>query len=367
MILLLALACTSDTNPDTADTSAPAVDPLSWDLAVAGPYNVGFRSWPITYTPAPGMEPRTVLFQIWYPTEDTDGEAVFYSAGFPDTGTVAPVAWADASLAPSPWGATYPVHAYSHGYQGYGGSSAFLMRHFASHGWIGVAVDHTNNTLMDHRDPMPTAVYVARPRDISAALDTLEALPDGDPLQGLADTSKVLLSGHSFGNYTTWAAAGARYDNAAARCDAGQVATGTCTQAERDAFAAGSDDPRVVATIPMAGTIDRGWFGDEGPAQAGVPVLAMSGTNDQIGQREQFDAMQGVDFTWIDLEGGCHQAFALGGCGNLPTDEGFAIVDTYAMAFARLKVLGADDSRARAILDGSEAVSERVAWAHKDP
>ena len=363
-LLLLALACTG---ADTGDTAAPAdaPDPLAWDLAVAGPYNVGFRSWPITYTPAPGMPARTLLLQVWYPTEDTEGEPVFYSSAFPDSGTTAPVAWADATLAPSPWGDTYPVHAYSHGYKGFGASSGFLMRHFATHGWIAVAVDHTGNTLMDHRDPMPTEVYVARPRDISAALDTLEQLPADDPLAGAADTSRVLLSGHSFGNYTTWAAAGATYDNAQARCAAGDVASGVCTDAELAAMVAGSDDPRIVATIPMAGTLDQGWFGAEGHQAVGVPVLMMSGTLDPVGQTEQWERMRGVDYTWIDLEGGCHQAFAMGGCGGLPTDEGFTIVNTWAMAFARAHVLEARDARVDGILDGSESVSPRVAFARR--
>jgi hypothetical protein len=75
--------------------------------------------------------------------------------------------------------------------------------------------------------------------------------------------------------------------------------------------------------------------------------------------------MRGVDYTWIDLEGGCHQAFAMGGCGGLPTDEGFTIVNTWAMAFARAHVLEARDARVDGILDGSESVSPRVAFARR--
>lgn len=344
-LLLLALACTP-VEPD-APGDLP-VDPLSWPITVPGPYGVGYRIWEATYDLL--GEQRTIAVQVWYPTEDTDGEEVAYTAGFPD-----PEALLDASLAEPVYDGHFPVMAYSHGWQGYGGSSAFLMRHYASHGWVVVAPDHTGNTFMDHRDPLPTAIYVARPNDVSVALDALE---DDAVLGAASDTSHVLLSGHSFGAYTTWASLGARFDGAEAKCDAGDVPEGTCTDAERDAFAAGFRDPRVVATIPMAGDLDRSWFGEAGELSAEGPVLFMGGTMDDVGQVAQFDQMGDIAFTWLELEGGCHQTFGIGTCGSLDTDEGYAMVDTYALAFGRRHVLG--DTTMDGILDGSELIDARA-------
>ena len=365
LALLALLACGGN---DASDSAPPAdtsgtVDPLAWDLAAEGPYRTGYRELATTYTPAPGLAARTIPVGVWYPTQDTEGAPAIYTSGFPDTGGTSAPSIADASLADTPWGTQHPVLVYSHGWQGYGGSSSFLMRHFASHGWIVVAPDHVGNTLMDHRDPLPTAIYVARPRDASAALDLLAQLPADDPLAGRADTSRVVLSGHSFGVFTTWSAGGARFTQVETVCDAGDVPEGSCTDAERAALAGGLGDPRVVATIPMAGSWDRRWFGLDGPGFASGPVLALTGSNDDVGQAAQWDDLTGVDFTWADLEGGCHQTFGIGSCGSLPMDEGFRMVDTLAMAFARVHLFG--DAGAAGYLDGTVDLGPKVRLQHK--
>ena len=66
----------------------------------------------------------------------------------------------------------------------------------------------------------------------------------------------------------------------------------------------------------------------------------------------------GVERTWIDLAGGCHQTFALGACGTLDVAEGYRVVNAYALAFGRAQLL--DDDSVAAILNGSEAVSDVV-------
>ena len=50
--------------------------------------------------------------------------------------------------------------------------------------------------------------------------------------------------------------------------------------------------------------------------------------------------MGAIDFAWVELDGGCHQTFALGGCNTLDTDLGFHVVQTVLVAFARHTVLG---------------------------
>ena len=75
----------------------------------------------------------------------------------------------------------YPVHVYSHGNMGFGGASPFLMRHFASHGWVVVAPDHTGNTFTDHDNSLMPELVFRRPKDIADSVDWLFEFPDRSP------------------------------------------------------------------------------------------------------------------------------------------------------------------------------------------
>ena len=331
-------------------------------LDAPGPFRVGFRSFEHTYQPVGVPEPRTILVNVWYPTEaEPDGFA------HPTYGFLIddPEALVDAPAAAPVHEGGYPVHVHSHGSQGFGGTSAFLMRHFASQGWVCVAPDHTGNTLVDNWDPRPTAMYFLRSTDITAALDAVGALPSTDPLAAAA-LDHVLLSSHSFGVHTAWATAGATFDVAAitTRCDAGEL---TCTPAELAVFAAGVRDPRVVAAIGMAGALKPEWFGTTGHRSVTIPMMSMSGSEDPVGADVQFAQAAdtpALDMIWLDLAGGCHQTFALGWCDTLDGETGFRIVRTYAMAFARRHVLGAESPELEAILGGAAAVDPAVSFHH---
>ncbi|MCB9761827.1 MAG: hypothetical protein H6739_18500 [Alphaproteobacteria bacterium] len=350
-MLLLLLACTG---PD--DTAAPAPDPLSWAVTAPGLYQAGHRAWTITYTPPDGSGERSVDLDLWYPTEDQDGREASYDDLVDD-----PLAFEDATMAPPVHDGGYPVHVYSHGNQGFGGTSAFLARHLASHGWVTIAPGHTGNRLQDYIDPKPTSIYIHRATDVSAALDALATeVPE-------ADVSRVVLSGHSFGNYTCWAAGGATLDVPGIEqlCAEGGTNSGECTEGEIEAFRQGIDDPRVIATVHLAGTLDRRWFGDTGHRGMTGPVMFMSGTNDQVGQQAQWDAIDGLDYTWLELEGGCHQTFALGSCSTLEADKGFHVVQSYALAFARVALLDDDDTQVIGILDGSVPIDPIVTFQRK--
>jgi predicted dienelactone hydrolase len=346
MLLLLALAC------GKAEDTAAEVDPLSWSVEEAGPYRVGYRAWEVTYTPL--GEDRTILINAWYPTEDTEGDEVSYLGVYPDE-----EALGGASLAPGAYGGRYPVHVHSHGSQAWGGSSAFLMRHLASHGWIVVAPDHTGNTLLDNLDPRPTSHYIHRPQDITVALD---ALAD-DPDLSAGDTSQVSMSGHSFGCYPAWISAGAAVDADALAAWCEEYSEG-CTQEEIDAFLSGDlDEPRVVASVPMAGGYRDEYFGEGGYLAAHAGMLMMTGSEDSDDVDRWYPTMDGLDRTWIELAGGCHETFALGVCDSLDPDLGYAIVKTYGLAFARQRVLGDTGEAVTAILDGSTGVSDVVSFS----
>jgi predicted dienelactone hydrolase len=339
MIALL-LACTTGTD------SAQTVDPLEWAIDAPGPYQVGVRMWQHSYTPTVGDD-RTIGINVWYPTDATSGAEVLYMDAFVDEHAIL-----NAPLAPPVYDGTYPVHVHSHGFQGWGGSSAFLARHLASHGWVVVAPDHTDNTLLDHSDPLPTSHYLTKNWDVSQALDALAA----DTELAAADTSRVVMSGHSFGSTSTWSVAGADYVNMTEPASCESLYEGrACTDDEIAAFQAGFRDDRVIASIPMAGGVRSGFFGDTGYAAVETPFLILTGSED-FPYADEFAGLTGIERTWVELDGGCHQTFATGACTSLDTDEGFRLVNGYVMAFSRVHLFG-DDTQA-AVMDGSAPLGD---------
>lgn len=342
------------------DLGAGPVDPASWPVDRAGPYRVGYRTFPHTYTPRGSTTPRTIPLHVWYPTLVAEGRTPTYSLIFPDRES-----YIDAPPAPPAHPRGYPVHIYSHGDRGFGPTSAFLMRYFASHGWLCVAPDHTGNTLLQSPDPRPIQIYYYRSLDVSAALDAVSNLPSADPLAGRVDSRAAVLSGHSFGTHTVWASAGATFDLTALNP---MCTTATnCRPADLEEFRRGVADPRFTAVIPMAGAIRRDWFGLAGHESVRVPMLAMSGSDDPVGADTQFMTTAGVDLTWIDVRDGCHQFFALGRCPLIDDSLQAPIVGTYALAFARRHLLGDPSSTIGAILDGSRSVHERVTFRRRAP
>ena len=332
-------------------TAVDAVEgPLSWDISKPGPYRVGYRTLAFSYDALGHDAPRDIQLSLWYPTTDTEGDPALYLGLLEDE-----LAILDASLAPSPYGEKYPVHVHSHGHQGFAGSTNFLMRHFASHGWVVAAPDHSGNTLVDNIDPRPPWMYTARPADISASLDFLDALPENDPLKGLLATDTVVMSGHSFGGYTTFVSAGAAFDQAKVQ---DLCAEPPCSDKIMAAFAQGVHDSRVVAAIPMAAG-NRDMFGEDGYQAIACPVLYMTGSVDHPELNEAvWSGLEGTDALRLEVIGGCHQLFGLGACHDISDVEGFAIVQGYALAFARQHILS--DTAVTGLLSGVETLSDKA-------
>ncbi|MEZ4296788.1 MAG: hypothetical protein R3B70_17610 [Polyangiaceae bacterium] len=276
---------------DGAETDPPGdeVDPLSWTVTEPGKFSCGHRVLSATYTLPAGAGERTIPVHIWYPSEVAEGDHPKYVNLFEDT-----VAWEDVPLAPPAWKAGMPVLVHSHGHKGFAGNSARMMCHFASHGWLAVAPEHVGNTLGDTPDPRPLALYFERPLDIRVALDLVASPPQGDPLIGKVDMTRVAMSGHSFGTYTAWAIAGATFDPASiqAKCDAGEV--GECSAEQLAVFQTDLTEPRARIAIPMAGG-GSAFFGDGGLDSAKLPMLLMTGSLDDVGAAGLFDKISGVD------------------------------------------------------------------------
>lgn len=333
-MILLFFSCTQMKSPEVE--SSP--EWLEYDIQSLGPFSVGHIQYEHSYTPIDGQPERSIVIDIWYPSTDDLGENAQYLYG------VDPLAFEDASIAAPIYEEGYPIHLHSHGYRGWGATSSDLMRQFASHGWIAIAPNHTNNLLGDHESPLPVSHYIHRSLDLHESLNILEEMDDFSNLQ----SSHVLMSGHSFGaGYSTWSVGGANFTQTEAFCETGsglEDESIRCTEAEKELFLSGSlKDPRISAIIPMAGTIRQTFFGDSGHEGVDIPVLFLSGTEDgHESAQAHSQAMSMIDFRWLSLEGGCHQTFALGQCSTLDVDLGFSIVSSYSLAFGRSTILEDD-------------------------
>jgi predicted dienelactone hydrolase len=332
------------------------IDPVS-QVNEPGDYAVGYRSDEVVYTVGETGESRTLRVSLWYPSTEGTGSEVSYQGIFD-----APNVWEGASAVPGP----YPVLVYSHGHQGYAEASGRLMAHFASHGWIVAAPDHTNNTTWDgsNRD---TEIYYQRPLDISATLDHLAGLPQSDPLSG-GETDQAIAIGHSFGGYTTYALAGAAYamDILEPACEDGTGPGSFCStmdETKADYFRAGFYDDRLLGIIAMASG-DYDLFQASGLDALKIPVLHLTGELDpsaSLTNELYWDALAGQGHRRVHILGGGHQTFTdFSGVleqfdGLIEAEEGDKIVRTYALAFAQTR-LGQEDRTA--ILDGSEPVSD---------
>ena len=338
------------------------------ELFEQGPYEVGYREMTITYSAADSMEPRELVLRVWYPAVSDSGAApARYSVG----GVVDLPAAAALDAPPVTEDGDLPFVVYSHGNGGEGLLAYPYGELMASHGWVLAAPNHTGNTAFDlllgPADPF-TLAALHRPIDITAVIDEFESGLGGDELAGKADTSHVLLFGHSFGGYTAFAGGGADVDFDAAKADCDGVTSDSCDVLAdpnvEAAYRAGFGDPRVVAIAPQAPAL--GMLADGELAALGVPTMLMSGRLDQTTTQEESadPAWAGIDHPddlWVEMPMGAHFSFITichdlepdvldlfasdadeDGCGDgfIPTTEAVPVLAAYVFAFGRRHVLG---------------------------
>jgi predicted dienelactone hydrolase len=198
-------------------------------------------------------------------------------------------------LAESP----YPLVILSPGFALGAETYGWLAEHLASYGFVVIAPEHQEKIGPALEGLWQAAV--TRPQDILTVLAYVDGQTGLDgALTGLVDPEMVAVIGHSYGGYTSLAAAGARIDTAGfeAHCEAaaasnepgawlcnvllphlGDMATLAGLEAVPDALWPAWADPRIDAIVPMAG--DAYFFGQAGLAEIRVPVMAIGGTLDQ--------------------------------------------------------------------------------------
>jgi len=181
-----------------------------------GPYPVGVRTLELV-DPARlnvlGNGPRPVTVEIWYPsTPEAVAGVERYVVNLFGFDVARTPTYRDVARA----GGVFPVVLFSHGNGGIRFQSIFLATHLASHGYIVASPDHHGNTFIDILAGQLDALGAAnRPLDMKFVLDELLArnTTSGDFLADAIDSTRIGMSGHSFGGYTTLAlAAGAAAD-----------------------------------------------------------------------------------------------------------------------------------------------------------
>jgi len=194
---------------------------MAYDPFSRGPLPVGVRTTTWTDSTRDG---RLLPAEIWYPaTEEFRGQDVAEETrdryelvpGFPPGSQTAR---RDAT----PRAGTFPLIVFSHGFGGHRRQSTFLCAHWASHGYVVAAMDHTGNTIfemfqmmmaaqMGEAPPDPATIIPLlmsdRPVDVSFVIDRMLEQPLADAGCRI-DAAAIGMSGHSFGGWTTLMATG---------------------------------------------------------------------------------------------------------------------------------------------------------------
>ena len=205
-----------------------------------------------------------------------------------------------------------PVIVFSHGLGGTREGYGYLGRHWASYGYVSVHVQHlgSDDAAWRGQDDKLAAMKrsladpanaINRPKDVSFVVDELAKLnPAAGPLKGRLDLKRLAIAGHSFGAWTTLAAAGMRF----VRPGGGDLAAG---------------DPRFVAAMPMSPpVIPRPEVYDRTYGGIRLPTYHLTGTADQSlisdtkpeQRRIPFDHGAGDPRYLLILKDGDHMVFA---------------------------------------------------------
>jgi predicted dienelactone hydrolase len=334
VFLLVVVACQPITPLPTSEAlPRQGLRPDAPPYGVRGPFPVGYRS---LISGEGSTHPLAV--SLWYPALNPTGarEAVRYEVPFKDTTwspTLPPVIYGHARLnaAVDDAQGPYPLVIFSHGFGLSAAGYSATAEHYASHGFIVLAPEHTEQFDFAWSDLWKASID--RPADIKQTLDYAEELtaPGGD-MAGLIELEQVAVVGHSYGGYTALAMAGAQYDLAAYRARCAQVPEDDplaflCTplvpkEAEMAARAGlepipeglwpSFGDPRVKVIIPMAG--DSYLFDQAGLAKITIPMMAIGGTADTgtpyaWGSKPAYDDVSSEQKTLVTFLGAEHMIF----------------------------------------------------------
>jgi dienelactone hydrolase len=189
---------------------------MAFDPFSRGRFPVGART--TTWTDS-RREGRLLPVEIWYPAseefrgQDLDPQTRDRYELVPGLPPGTQSARRDAT----PRAGSFPLIIFSHGFGGHRRQSTFLCTHWASHGYVVAAMDHTGNTIfemfqmmmaaqMGQAPPDPATLIPQlmgdRPLDVSFVIDRMLEQPLADA-GCRVDGAAIGMSGHSFGGWTT--------------------------------------------------------------------------------------------------------------------------------------------------------------------
>lgn len=205
----------------------------------------------------------------------------------------------------------FPVILFSHGLGGSRENYEYLGRYWAGCGYVSVHLQHlgTDDTVWKSVPPseigasMRRAVAdisnaINRAGDVPYAIDQVLKLNSAadSPLRGKLDTKAIGMAGHSFGGWSTMAAAGEELGPK-------QIVMG---------------DPRIKAGVPMSAPIPPPGQREHALEKITMPLFYMTGTLDDspIGEtkaaerRYLFDNTAHAETCLVIFTGGDHMVFA---------------------------------------------------------
>ncbi|MBI5830911.1 MAG: acetylhydrolase [Armatimonadetes bacterium] len=194
----------------------------------------------------------------------------------------------------------FPVIIFSHGLGGNRQAYAMHSQHWTSWGYVVCNVQHLGSDDAVWRgvaDPMAALRRAAadprnlinRPKDVSFAIDQLMALNAAEgPLRGRLDTTHIGVSGHSFGGYTTLAAAGMTFPFGRREVTFGD--SRITAAIAMSAPAVGKQEDRAdtiyggikIPVLHLTGTKDSSPIGETTPEQRRLPYHHTKGPNQTL-------------------------------------------------------------------------------------
>lgn len=275
-------------------TLQPSVTPA---LAHAGAWPVGVKTISATNpeqvlaTNIGEIKDRTLTLEIWYPAAPAEQAQMTVYDEVTRSGkqfSLQGSAYRDAL--PANTELTFPLIIVSHGYSGYRAMMFYLAEHLASHGYVVVAIDHTDSRNSDiDFSKAPGAGFIStlvnRARDQQF---TLDHLAENDfPLAAITDSQRAAIIGYSMGGYGALNTVGGCYEYSSETLEKFGVLKDRSTALLPffNYCAAGrqSADPRWKALLAIAP-----WGGElqvHDPASLGaleLPALFVVGDKDDI-------------------------------------------------------------------------------------